>query len=526
MGSLSFTQTTISPVFYFTLVDLWGPLTSYVPGYEKVTRSTADKPHEVYMLVFACCATGTINVQVIEGRKTGFCLDGFNRFFCETAVPKIVFTDEEGGLTRSLAHGEINLVDLSGILSRQKGIEFVTVVPQGHSSHGRIERRIQMLQKSLEQSTMRNSRCTATGWQTIAKLLEHTVNSIPIGFLHHQTGGLNTKLRILTPNSLKLITTSDRAPVGLFDIPSSPTDIMDNISMKYESWYRVWSEEYLPLIMERQKWHFSRENFQPGDIVYFKITESKMSANWKLGKVEEVKFGEDGFVREALVSYKDTSSDEPADWVTRSVNRPVRNMVKLFRLEDTTIMDDIRDVHDSAQKILDEKKMSHEPLDIEENEVKMRSKPEPKKTVKFQENDDHIDVLEEEKESDDQSIEGDEDEGQEIPAIKPEVKEKKPRKKRKTEVENLEIEMKNWSSSKIKEKAWNRYFSYSKKQFLGPPTFEEIQEFDIPPAINNCLLDTPSNSIPEPDMFDRLLVMDEYEKNAEGDAGQGFGADC
>ena len=145
------------------------------------------------------------------------------------------------------------MVDLSGALSRQKGIEFVTVVPQGHSGHGRIERRIQLLQKSLDQSVMRNSRCTATGWQTIAKLLEHTVNSIPIGFLHHQSGGLNKKLRILTPNSLKLVTTSDRAPAGVFDIPTSPTDIMDNISMKYEAWYRVWNEEYLPLIMERQK---------------------------------------------------------------------------------------------------------------------------------------------------------------------------------------------------------------------------------------------------------------------------------
>ena len=48
--------------------------------------------------------------------------------------------------------------------------------------------------------------------------------------------------------------------------------------------------------MKRQKWHFSRENFQPGDVIYFKITESKMSAIWKLGIVVEVKVGHDGFV--------------------------------------------------------------------------------------------------------------------------------------------------------------------------------------------------------------------------------------
>ena len=53
MGPLTEPQVSISPVFYYTLVDLWGPLKSYVPGYKKVTRSTADKPHEIYILVFA-----------------------------------------------------------------------------------------------------------------------------------------------------------------------------------------------------------------------------------------------------------------------------------------------------------------------------------------------------------------------------------------------------------------------------------------------------------------------------------------
>ena len=61
MGPLSNSQLSISPVFYFTLVDLWGPVRSYVPGYEKVTRNSAKKPHDVYIMVFACCATGTLS---------------------------------------------------------------------------------------------------------------------------------------------------------------------------------------------------------------------------------------------------------------------------------------------------------------------------------------------------------------------------------------------------------------------------------------------------------------------------------
>ena len=142
-------------------------------------------------MTFACAATGTVNCQVIEGKDTGFCLDGFNRFFCETTVPKIVYTDEEGGLIKALNKGEIDFVDLAGNLSTNRGITFQSVVPQGHYGHGKVEKKIHMLQECLERSEIRNSRCTATGWMCIAKLIERSVNSIPIGYLYHQSGGDN-----------------------------------------------------------------------------------------------------------------------------------------------------------------------------------------------------------------------------------------------------------------------------------------------------------------------------------------------
>ena len=112
---------------------------------------------------------------------------------------------------------------------------------------------------------------------------------------------VGTNLRVLTPNYLKLITTSDRAPVGLFTMPDCPDDIIKMVKEKYESWYHIWEEQYIPVIMSKSKWHFHKENLKPGDIVYFQLTESKMSANWRLGKVEDVKVGQDGYVRQARV---------------------------------------------------------------------------------------------------------------------------------------------------------------------------------------------------------------------------------
>ena len=435
MGPLADCQITISPVFYYTLVDLWGPLKSFVPGYEKVTRSTADKPHEVYFMVFACGATGTVNVQVIEGKDTGFCLDGMNRFFSETTVPKFMFTDEEGGLVKSLKYGRVDIVDLSGTLSRQRGIFFDTVVPQGHSAHGRIEKRIHMLQQSLEQSEIRlHSRCTSLGWHTLGKLLEREVNSVPLGYLHHEAGGQNPLLRILTPNCLKLITTSDRAPVGPFTLPDSAAGIMDNIQEKYEAWYHIWCEQYLPMLMNRRKWHYQKENMKEGDIVYFKLTESKMSANWRVGKVEDVKLGQDGYVRSVVVAYKDTSSDDPADWSHRTVDRPVRNIIKLFHIEDTTLLEDIQAVFRLSVKLLEEQKLSFDNRNSETDIFDdTKAKCEDPLDVQDEDNDEPEDFSM-------PNFENDASKQEEAP------KKTKKKKVKKTEVEKLKIDMKGWSS--------------------------------------------------------------------------------
>ena len=147
------------------------------------------------------------------------------------------------------------------------------------------------------------------------------MNSIPIGYLYHGSGGNNPLLRNLSPNSLKLIIAEDRAPVGLFDVPQGVDKMLESIEQKYTTWYEVFNTSYLPIIMQRQKWHFSRENLVKGDIVYFKLTENKMLSSWKVGKNENVTVGKDGFVRHAIISYKDVSSNCPEDWIHRSVER-------------------------------------------------------------------------------------------------------------------------------------------------------------------------------------------------------------
>ena len=162
MGGLSDSQLTISPLFYFTLVDMWGPFKAYCPGYEKTTRR--DKAYEVYFLVFSCAATGAVNVQLLEGKRTEFVLEGCSRFFNETSVPKIMYPDDDGPLVKAFTEGEIDVQDLSGTLFKTKGIYFEICPPQGHSAHGRVERVIRSMKDSFRKSGASSSRCVYSHW--------------------------------------------------------------------------------------------------------------------------------------------------------------------------------------------------------------------------------------------------------------------------------------------------------------------------------------------------------------------------
>ena len=364
MGPLSQNQLCISPIFYFTYIDMWGPLTIYCPGYEKRTRNR-KQDYKAWLLVMGCMVTGAVNCQIIEKKDTDAVMDGLNRFFCEVSVPNICYPDQDGALMKALSEGKISILDLQGRLHQERGIMFETCLPQGHYQHGRIERRIKMLQESLERSEMRlTASVTATGWQTVAKAIEREVNSVPLGFLHHQ-GSFNPLLRVLCPSLLKNGTCSDRAPKGLFTIPDSPSNMMNNIEATYNMWFQLWNISYIPLIMDRPKWHLEGESLRTDDLVYFKLTDSKLAVDWRLGKVEYVKTGRDGNVREVGIAFKNMDEDE--NWRHSVVERPARSVVKLVNIEDTSLIEDMKKVEELSiiilgkqKPVLYDKKSEHE----------------------------------------------------------------------------------------------------------------------------------------------------------------------
>ena len=80
-----------------------------------------------------------------------------------------------------------------------------------------------------------------------------------------------------------------------------------------------------------------------------------MDAKWVVGKVENVIPSRDKKIRTVEIGYKYDS--ENGERVFKTVERPVRQIVKLMEVNDTSLLDDIKNVQMEAKKLFDSHKL-------------------------------------------------------------------------------------------------------------------------------------------------------------------------
>ena len=45
----------------------------------------------------------------------------------------------------------------------------------------------------------------------------------------------------------------------MFDVPDRAQDLMHKVDKTYNLWYRIWCDEYIPIIVKRQIWYKEEE---------------------------------------------------------------------------------------------------------------------------------------------------------------------------------------------------------------------------------------------------------------------------
>ena len=126
--------------------------------------------------------TKLVNCQVVEKSDASGILDGITRLGCEVGLPSLMLADQGSNLMKAVREDAVTLVNLKLQVMQEKGIKMEVCSVGGHNERGLVERVIRSLQESLHECGSTSNHLTATGLQTLRKLVKNDYNNLPIGF--------------------------------------------------------------------------------------------------------------------------------------------------------------------------------------------------------------------------------------------------------------------------------------------------------------------------------------------------------
>ena len=346
MGPIGQEQLMLAPPFYTTMMDLFGPVESYVPGFERNTRSRKVLESKMYVMVSVCITTKIVNLQILEGKKAHNIIDGFTRLCAEVGVPTAVHVDEDSGAMAGFRDAELEFRDLKHQLHKQYGISFSTCPVAGHHQHGLVERIIRSIQETFDDFNLKQKRLHSMGWQTFCKLAENAYNNVPFGYSHGREQDNTELLKILTPNMLRVGRITSRALQGPVKLPANRKELLDHVDQLYSGWFKIFRDTVVPRLIQQPKWFKVDRDLKEQDIVHFQKSESALGSPWTIGEVDQVIAGRDGLIRRAIIKYFNASENDPEHGIyhPQFTDRSVRKLIRLWSVDECSLFDDLAEL--------------------------------------------------------------------------------------------------------------------------------------------------------------------------------------
>ena len=137
----------------------------------------------------------------MENYGTTAFIQAFTRFSRDVGYPEKLLPDEESQLIKGCTSVKLDIHDIKSRLSRNAKIDFETCPVGGHNMHGKVERKIKEVKKSIKK-TMLNERLSVIQWQTCAAEIANRINDLPQA-IGNIVSDFET-IDLITPNRLKL----------------------------------------------------------------------------------------------------------------------------------------------------------------------------------------------------------------------------------------------------------------------------------------------------------------------------------
>ena len=229
------------------------------------------------MVVFCCCSTKAVKIKVMDDYGTTSFILAFNRFSSDHGYPKRLPCDEGSQLIKACKDMRLDFLDIKSNLMKQSRVEFELCPVQGHSMHGKVERKIREINNSIEKS-VHNHRLSILQWETLSSSIANQINNLPLA-IGNIVGDFEC-LDLITPNRLLLGRNNDRCPCGILNC-TNPTNIIKENQSIFNSWFEVWLLVHVPKLMLQQKW-FSSNKINVGDVILFTKNDSVISNSYTL----------------------------------------------------------------------------------------------------------------------------------------------------------------------------------------------------------------------------------------------------
>jgi len=329
MAPISEYNLVIAPAFYVSQVDLAGPFQAYSQHHKRTTV-------KVWMAVFCCCTTSTINIKIMEDYSSASFIRAFIRLSCEVGYPKVLLPDAGSQLMKSCQDMQFDYKTIQNEFYKDSKVEFKPCPVGGHNMHGRVERKIKEIKKSLEKG-FQNDRLSILQWETVCAQIANSINDMPLA-LHNKVSDFEI-MDLITPNRLKLGRNNDRSPEGTMKTTSDPDKFLKANSKIFNAWFETWLQSHLPSLMYQPKWFNTSYDIQVGDIVLFLKQDNVLCNKYQYGMVKSCTPDKDGRIRKVNVKYRNFNEN-----VDRETQRAVRELVVIHCVNELDIIQELGEI--------------------------------------------------------------------------------------------------------------------------------------------------------------------------------------
>ena len=315
------------PPFSNTGIDYFGPML--------VKRGRVEEKH--YGVIFTCLSSRAIHIEIAHSLNVDSFVNALRRFISRRGPVKTLRSDNgtnfvSGNKEIKNAICEWNNEQIDD-WCKAKNIVWQFNPPLAPHFGGVWEREIRTIKKVLFALTSEFSNKIKLSSEVLSTLMcevENILNNRPLTAVTNDPEDLEA----LTPNTLLRLHSGILFPPGLF----SENDIYHRrrwrqVQHMAEVFWHRWRQEYLPLLLNRQKWFKVQRSLQVGDLVL--VVDQLLPRNlWCTGRVQKVFRDAQDRVRFANVKVAKYKDRHNLHIGSKVLKRPITKLILLKTQEE------------------------------------------------------------------------------------------------------------------------------------------------------------------------------------------------